>query len=267
MKVGVLGANGRMGHALVRAVSESPSLELMGVIDGPSSTREGADAGESIGLGTLGVKVTKQLSTVIGNLDVLIDFSSPAATVAAAQLCAEHGVKMVIGTTGFSAEQEQAVQEVAKTIAMVKATNMSVGVNLTFKLAQMAAKALGDTVDVEIVEAHHRHKVDSPSGTALTLGQGIARELGRDLDDVALYGREGQMGARDRQTIGFSTIRGGDVVGEHTAMFIGDGERIEITHRSNSRDNYANGSVRACEWLEGKLCGCFDMIDVLDLNN
>lgn len=267
MRVGVMGANGRMGRALIRAVSESEVLSLQAAIDRPDAECIGADSGSLAGIAPTGVEVVGDLASVIGQLDVLIDFTHPSVTVVAARLCAEHGVKMAIGTTGFSAEQEAVLSECAQKTGIVKATNMSIGMNLTFKLAHLAAKAFGDSVDIEIVEAHHRHKVDSPSGTALSLGHAVADGVGRDLNEVAIYGREGQIGPRERSTIGFATVRGGDVFGEHTVMYIGEGERLEITHRASSRDNWAAGAVRACEWLQGKLCGLYDMHDVLGLKD
>jgi 4-hydroxy-tetrahydrodipicolinate reductase len=227
----------------------------------------GKDTGELVGEEASRVKVTKNLSSVIGQFDVLIDFTRPEATLAYMETLRHHvGKKMVIGTTGFSSEQKAQITEAAKDMAIVMAPNMSVGVNLTLKLLEMAAKAMGDYTDIEIIEAHHRHKVDAPSGTALRMGEVVAKALGRDLKDCAIYGREGNTGARDRKTIGFSTIRAGDIVGEHTVMFADEGERVEITHKASSRMTFASGAVRAAVWLQDKDKGLYDMQDVLGIS-
>ena len=225
----------------------------------------GIDAGELAGVGSLGVRISDSLEAVIGDFDVLIDFTLPEVTAANVLVCREAGKKMVIGTTCLDEAQKAQLQEAAKDIAIVFAPNMSVGVNLCLKLLQLAAQVLGDDVDIEVIEAHHRHKIDAPSGTALAMGEVVAEALGRDLKDCAVYGREGRTGERDRNTIGFETIRAGDIVGEHTVMFAGIGERVEITHKASSRMTFAKGAVRAAAWLADREQGLFDMQDVLSL--
>jgi 4-hydroxy-tetrahydrodipicolinate reductase len=254
-----------MGKMLIEAVSLSSEAELTAAIERSGSSLVGADAGELAGIGANGVVVSDDLATVINQFDVLIDFTAPAATLANAVLCAEHGKGMVIGTTGFSVDEEQTLLSAQSGSAICKAANFSTGVNVCLNLLQKAAEALGDDYDVEIYEAHHRHKVDAPSGTALAMGQSVADGLNRDLRSVAVYGREGQTGARDSETIGFATVRGGDVVGDHTVMFLGDGERIEITHKASSRMSFARGAVRAAAWLNEKQPGLYEMRDVLNL--
>jgi 4-hydroxy-tetrahydrodipicolinate reductase len=234
-------------------------------LEHPDSSLIGADAGEVAGIGRLNVPIVADLTAWLERFEVLIDFTQPAATLAHLTLCRNAGKAMVIGTTGFSPEQKTEIAAAAQVIPMVFAPNMSVGVNLCFKLLELAAQALGDTVDIEIIEAHHRHKVDAPSGTALAMGQVIAKTLGRDLNQCAIYGREGVSGERERQTIGFATIRAGDIVGEHTVLFADVGERLEITHRASSRMTFAKGAVRAAAWLAGRKPGLFDMQDVLGL--
>ena len=265
VRVAVIGAAGRMGRALIQAVTEGEGVTLTAAIDRPGNSLIGSDAGELAAIGKLGVTVADSLEAVKDDFDVLIDFTAPAATVANAQFCAENGKKMAIGTTGLSEEEKAQLAESAKKTAIMFAPNMSMGVNLCFKLLEIAAQVLGDEMDIEVVEAHHRHKVDAPSGTALRMGEVVADALGRDLKKVAVYGREGQEGPRDRETIGFATVRAGDIVGEHTVMFAADGERVEITHKATSRMNFARGAVRACRWLDGKEPGLFDMQDVLGL--
>lgn len=265
VRVAVIGAAGRMGRALIQAVTEGEGVTLTAAIDRPGNSLIGSDAGELAAIGKLGVTVADSLEAVKDDFDVLIDFTAPAATVANARFCAENGKKMAIGTTGLNEEEKAQLAESAKNTAIMFAPNMSMGVNLCFKLLEIAAQVLGDEVDIEVVEAHHRHKVDSPSGTALRMGEVVADALGRDLKKVAVYGREGQDGPRDRETIGFATVRAGDIVGEHTVMFAADGERVEITHKATSRMNFARGAVRACRWLDGKEPGLFDMQDVLGL--
>lgn len=265
VRVAVIGAAGRMGRALIQAVTEGEGVTLTAAIDRPGNSLIGSDAGELAAIGKLGVTVADSLEAVKEDFDVLIDFTAPAATVANARFCAENGKKMAIGTTGLNEEEKAQLAESAKNTAIMFAPNMSMGVNLCFKLLEIAAQVLGDEVDIEVVEAHHRHKVDSPSGTALRMGEVVADALGRDLKKVAVYGREGQDGPRDRETIGFATVRAGDIVGEHTVMFAADGERVEITHKATSRMNFARGAVRACRWLDGKEPGLFDMQDVLGL--
>jgi len=254
-----------MGRALIQAVTEGEGVTLTAAIDRPGNSLIGSDAGELAAIGKLGVTVVDSLDAVKDDFDVLIDFTAPVATVANARFCAEHGKKMAIGTTGLSAEEKAQLAESASKTAIMFAPNMSMGVNLCFKLLEIAAQVLGDEVDIEVVEAHHRHKVDSPSGTALRMGEVVADALGRDLKQVAVYGREGQDGPRARETIGFATVRAGDIVGEHTVMFAADGERVEITHKATSRMNFARGAVRACRWLQSREPGLFDMQDVLGL--
>ena len=262
IKVAVTGAAGRMGRTLIEAVSAAEGIELGAAIERPDSTLLGADAGELAGVGRNGVVVAGELSD---GFDVLIDFTSPASTVANAQWCRREGKRMVIGTTGCTAEDKAAIGAAADGVAICMAANFSVGVNLCFRLNDLAARVLGDDVDIEIVEAHHRHKVDAPSGTALRLGEVVATALGRDLASVAVYGREGQTGARGRDTIGFATVRGGDIVGDHTVMYAAEGERVEITHKASSRMSFARGAVRASRWLMALSSGLYDMQDVLDL--
>ena len=267
VRVGITGAAGRMGRMLTEAIADSPAdICLALAVEQPGSSLVGADCGELIGRDKLGVTIVDDLASNIADIDVLIDFTVPVATVANAQVCAEAGVALVVGTTGLTEEQEAVVQASAERLALCKASNFSTGVNLAFKLIAQAASVLGDDVDVEIVEAHHRHKIDAPSGTALSMGEAVAGALGRNLKDVAVYGREGQTGARDRQTIGFATIRAGDVVGDHTVIFAADGERLEITHKASSRMAFARGAVRAAAWLAGKAPGRYDMQDVLGFN-
>lgn len=264
-RVAIAGAAGRMGRALIEASQHAAGIELGAALERTGSSVVGSDAGELAGLGRLGVAVSDALSAALDEFDVLIDFTAPEATLAHLADCRAAGRRMVIGTTGFSEAQRAEIAAAAQDIAIVFAPNMSVGVNLCFKLADIAARVLGDGVDVEIIEAHHRHKVDAPSGTALRLGEIVADALGRDLNSCAVYGREGRTGERDRQTIGFETIRAGDIVGEHTVMFAGLGERVEITHKASSRMTFASGAVRAAQWLAGQSQGLFDMQDVLQL--
>lgn len=266
VRIAVTGALGRMGRALIEAVQQSPTLSLGAAIVLPDSSVIGADAGEVVGLGHLGVPIVGDLSQVMQDFDVLIDFTTPKATLANVALCAAHHKAMVIGTTGFSVEQKQTFERDVAPMPVVFASNFSTGVNLCFKLLEIAAKVVGNDADIEIVEAHHRHKVDSPSGTALSMGEVVANALGRDLQQVAVYGREGQNGPRARETIGFATMRGGDVVGDHTVAFLSDGERIEITHKASSRMAFARGAVRAAEWLAPQPAGLYDMGDVLGLH-
>jgi len=265
LKVGILGAAGRMGKTLIEAVQSTEGLSLAVAVDVPGSSLVGVDAGEMAGVGKLGVPLVDSLAEVINAADVFIDFTLPEGTAANLSLCEQHGKPIVIGTTGLTDEQKQHLQQVATKVPVCFAANYSVGVNLTLTLLAQAAKVLGDDVDIEIIEAHHRHKIDAPSGTALVMGEVIANELGRDLKECAIYGREGRTGERDRKTIGFETIRAGDIVGEHTVMFAGEGERIEITHKASSRMNFARGAVRAAGWLVKQEAGLFDMQDVLGL--
>lgn len=265
MKVGILGAAGRMGRTLIEAVQAFDGLTLAAAVDAPGSSLIGTDAGDLIGIGKLGVVLADSLDKVVNDADVFIDFTIPEATERNIQACRAAGKKLVIGTTGLSEAQKQALAEAAGDIAIVFAANYSVGVTLCLKLLDTAARVLGDEVDIEVIEAHHRHKIDAPSGTALAMGEVVAAALGRDLKTCAVYGREGRTGARERQTIGFETIRAGDIVGEHTVMFAADGERVEITHKATSRMNFARGAVRAAAWLGGQQKGQFDMLDVLGL--
>ncbi len=263
-KVAVAGATGRMGQMLIEAIRASGDCQLAGALDIASSPAIGNDAAAFLGIAS-GVPVVADLKAGLAKAGVLIDFTRPEGTLAHLKVCRALGVKAVIGTTGFSEAQKEEVAEAARDIAIVMAPNMSVGVNVTMKLLEMAAKALATGYDIEIVEAHHRHKVDAPSGTALKMGEVIAQALGRDLKDCAVYAREGVTGERDPSSIGFATIRGGDIVGDHTVLFAGTGERIEITHKSASRSTYAQGSLRAVRFLAGKQSGLYDMFDVLGL--
>jgi 4-hydroxy-tetrahydrodipicolinate reductase len=263
-QVAVAGASGRMGQMLIEAIRASDDCRLAGALDVASSPSIGNDAAAFLGHAS-GVPVTADIPAGLEHAEVLIDFTRPEGTLAHLQACRERGVKMVIGTTGFSEAQKERIADAAKDIAIVMAPNMSVGVNVTLKLLEMAAKALATGYDIEVIEAHHRHKVDAPSGTALKMGEVIAQALGRDLKKVGVFAREGVTGERDPSTIGFSAIRGGDIVGDHTVLFAGTGERIEITHRSASRATYAQGSLRAVRFLSGQDRGLFDMFDVLGL--
>jgi 4-hydroxy-tetrahydrodipicolinate reductase len=263
-RIAVAGATGRMGHALIDAAHASETCRLVAALDRSDSPALGQDAGAAIGW-TSGVAVTADLSTGLAEAQCLIDFTRPEATLTHLGFCQKRGIAMVIGTTGFSDTQKAALQAAARDIPIVLAPNMSVGVNVTFKLIEMAAKALATGYDIEIIEAHHRHKVDAPSGTALKMGEVVAAALGRNLKDCAVYARQGVTGERDPSTIGFSSIRGGDIVGDHTVLFAGTGERIEITHKSGSRAGYAQGALRAATFLAQKPHGFYDMFDVLGL--
>ncbi|MGZ4959104.1 MAG: 4-hydroxy-tetrahydrodipicolinate reductase, partial [Methylomonas sp.] len=245
IRIALVGVSGRMGLCLIKAAALSEHAEFTAAISRPESPSVGKDAGELAGISEQGVPVGDDLAAVLDQFDVLIDFTRPEASMNYLETCRQAGKKVVIGTTGFSDAQKQAIAEAAKDIAIVIAPNFSVGVNLSLKLLEMTAKVMGDYTDIEVIEAHHRHKVDAPSGTALRMGEVVAATLGRDLKDCAIYGREGDTGARDRKTIGFSTIRAGDIVGEHTVMFADEGERVEITHKATSRMTFANGAVRA----------------------
>lgn len=263
-RIAVAGASGRMGHMLIEALNASTDCRLTGALDVAASPAIGLDASAFSGHSS-GVLISADLREGLKDSSVLIDFTRPEGTLAHLAVCRELGVKLVIGTTGFSDAQKAEIAAAAKDIAIVMAPNMSVGVNVTFKLLEMAAKALATGYDIEIIEAHHRHKVDAPSGTALKMGEVIADALGRDLKDCAVYAREGVTGERDPSSIGFAAVRGGDVVGDHTVMFLGTGERIEISHKSSSRAGYAQGSLRAARFLAGQATGLFDMSDVLNL--
>ena len=265
-RIAVMGAAGRMGKTLIDAVQQrSPLCGLTAAIVRPGSSLIGADAGELVSLGRLGVALSANLQAVADDFDVLIDFTLPDVMLKNLEICRQFGKAMVIGTTGLSPVQKQLLAEAGKDIPIVFAANFSVGVNLSLKLLDMAARVMGEDADIEIIEAHHRHKIDAPSGTALRMGEVIADALGRDLQKVAVYGREGHTGARERETIGFATVRGGDVVGDHTVLFATEGERLEITHKASSRMTFAKGAVRAALWLEGREPGLYDMQDVLEL--
>jgi len=264
-RIAISGAAGRMGRTLVAAVQDFDGLRLSGALEAPGNAYLGQDAGMLAGIGDIGVPVGDSLQAIAADFDVLIDFTLAEASARNIRVCRDAGRRAVVGTTGFSAAERARIREDGEHIAIVLAPNMSVGVNLCFKLLEMAARTLGDDVDVEIIEAHHRHKVDAPSGTAVRMGEVIADALGRDLADCAVYGRQGHTGARDRRTIGFETVRAGDIVGEHTVMFAGTGERVEITHRASSRLNFAHGALRAARWIMDKKPGIYDMQDVLGL--
>ncbi|MDO8907705.1 MAG: 4-hydroxy-tetrahydrodipicolinate reductase [Pseudohongiella sp.] len=274
IRIAIAGVAGRMGRTLVQAVTEraqaaienSAAAVVAAGITLPDDPQAGTDIGLIAGVGPLKVIASTSLRACVDDFDVLIDFTSPAATLDHLDLCKQAGKAIVIGTTGFTAAQKQQISEAGNTIPVVFAPNMSAGVNISLKLLQLAARALGDDVDIEIVEAHHRHKKDSPSGTALRMGEVIAEALGRNLEEVAVYGREGISEERDRKTIGFATVRGGDIVGDHTVIFAGMGERLEITHKASSRMTFASGAVRAAIWLGGKPAGLYSIDDVLGLN-
>lgn len=264
LRIAVAGASGRMGHMLLEAVAAADDLALTGALDIPGAAGVGADSLAFLGRSS-GVAVSADARTALRNAQVLIDFTRPEGTLAHLGVCRESGVKCVIGTTGFSAAQKLQIAEHAKHVSIVMAPNMSVGVNVMLRVLDVAARALKRGYDIEVIEAHHRHKVDAPSGTALQMGETVAHALGRELADCALYGREGVTGERDPSTIGFSSIRGGDIVGDHTVLFAGIGERIEITHKASSRAGYAQGSLRAARFLAGRANGMFSMLDVLGL--
>jgi 4-hydroxy-tetrahydrodipicolinate reductase len=264
LSIAIAGVSGRMGRALLEAVAADDSCVLGAALDRPASPLLGKDAGGVYGA-VSGVAVSDQVPAALTVSQVLIDFTRPEATFGYLESCAAAGVPLVIGTTGFDEDGKARIRDAARTIPVVFAPNMSVGVNLLMKLAELAAQVLQDGYDIEIIEAHHRHKVDAPSGTALGLGQAVARALDRDLARFAVYGREGVTGERDPRTIGFATVRGGDIVGDHTLMFAGIGERVELTHKASSRATFAQGALRAAKWLQGREPGLYDMRDVLGL--
>ncbi len=264
-KIVVLGAAGRMGRALVNAIALQPGAQLVAAVEREQSLEIGMDAYSLAGLPAEGVEITSDLAEAIAKADVLIDFTRPEGTLAAIAACRAAGKPIVIGTTGFAPEQKALIAEATQVIGVCQAANFSVGVNVMLKLVEDAARTLGDAYDVEIVEAHHRHKLDAPSGTALALGEAAATGLQRKLKEVAIYGREGHTGARETQTIGFATVRGGDVIGDHTVMYLGEGERLELTHKASSRHNFAAGAVRAAVWLAQQKPGSYSMQDVLGL--
>ena len=265
-KIAINGAAGRMGRCLIQAVEQTEGLALSAAIDRADSSLIGADAGEVAGVGKLGIAISSDIEQATKDSDIIIDFTLPEVTMALLPFCVANQCRPVIGTTGFDADQKQAIDDAAKQVATILAPNMSVGVNLSLKLLDMAARVLGDDVDIEIVEAHHRHKVDAPSGTALRMGEVVADALGRDLKTCAVYGREGRTGERDRDTIGFATVRAGDLVGDHTVMFAAEGERVEITNKASSSMTFAYGAMLASIWLMPKQNGLFDMQDVLGLS-
>jgi 4-hydroxy-tetrahydrodipicolinate reductase len=264
MKIAVAGASGRMGRMLIEAIVQDPETTLTGALDVATSPSVGTDAAAFLGQPG-GVLIESDLNKGLAQSQFLIDFTRPEGTLHHLAYCAEHGIKMIIGTTGFDDAGKAAIEAAAKKTAIVFAPNMSVGVNVTMKLLELAAKSFSHGYDIEIIEAHHRHKVDAPSGTALKMGEVIADALGRDLKKDGVFAREGVTGERDPSSIGFATIRGGDIVGDHTVLFAGIGERIEITHKSSSRVTYAHGSLRAARFLQSKTSGLFDMQDVLGL--
>ena len=264
MKIAIAGATGRMGKMLIEAVLNCTDAELVGALEHESCPLLGEDAGAFLGKKT-GVAITSDISKTLTDAEFLIDFTRPEGTMAHLAVAQKTSTKMIIGTTGLSPEQIDGLKKASANLAIVFAPNMSVGVNATFKLLEIAAKMLNEGYDIEIVEAHHRHKVDAPSGTALRMGEVIADALGEKLDDVAVYAREGHTGERKAGSIGFATIRGGDIVGDHTVLFAGEGERIEISHKSSSRQSYAQGSLRAARFLRGQSSGLYDMQDVLGL--
>lgn len=267
IRIAIAGAGGRMGRQLIQAVTQSEGAALGAALERQGSSLVGSDAGELAGLGKLGVAVADSLEAVKDDFDVLIDFTRPEGTLAHLAFCRQHRKAMIIGTTGFDDQGKAAIQQAAAEIGIVFAANFSVGVNVLLKLLEKAAKVMGDYTDIEIIEAHHRHKVDAPSGTALAMGEAIAGALGRDLKQCAVYAREGYTGERDAKSIGFATIRAGDIVGEHTAMFADIGERIEISHKASSRMTFANGAVRAALWINLHNSGLYSMKDVLGLDD
>jgi 4-hydroxy-tetrahydrodipicolinate reductase len=266
LKIAVAGASGRMGRMLIEAIAAAPDCVLTGALDVHGAPAVGNDAGAFSGQLT-GVAIQSDLALGLADAEYLIDFTRPEGTLAHLAYCAEHGIKLIIGTTGFDEAGKAAIAAAAARTAILFAPNMSVGVNVTLKLLELAAKSMSEGFDIEIIEAHHRHKVDAPSGTALKMGEVIADALGRDLKQCAIYGREGVTGERDPSTIGFATIRGGDIVGDHTVLFAGTGERIEISHKSSSRVTYAHGALRAARFLADKAAGLYDMQDVLALKD
>jgi 4-hydroxy-tetrahydrodipicolinate reductase len=266
MKLVITGASGRMGRMLIETALNSAGVILYGALDSIDSASLGKDAGEFLGK-TTGVMISHDAAAVLAGADCVIDFTRPEATLNYLPLCVEHGVNLVTGTTGFDEAGKTALQKASESIGVVFSPNMAIGVNATFKILELAAKILSSGYDIEIIEAHHKMKVDAPSGTALKMGEVVAGALGRDLKDCAVYGREGHTGVREDATIGFSTIRGGDIIGDHTVLFAGMGERIEVTHKSSSRQSYATGAVRAALYLDKQSAGWFDMHDVLGLND
>ena len=265
IRIAIVGATGRMGRCLIKAAAYNPQTTLTVAIAPPHSKEIGVDAGTLAGVEDTHIIVTDTVENKFNEFDVLVDFTHPDASMKFVDICKKENKKIVIGTTGFTQAQKDKIKEFSKEIAIVMSPNMSIGVNLTLKLLELTSQVIGEESDIEIIEAHHRHKIDAPSGTALQMGETIAKSLNRDLKECAIYGREGVTGERNIKTIGFSTIRAGDIVGEHTVMFGNEGERIEITHKASSRMTFANGAIRAAIWLANKENGLFDMRDVLNL--
>ncbi|AUX73718.1 4-hydroxy-tetrahydrodipicolinate reductase [Erwinia pyrifoliae] len=265
IRIAIVGAAGRMGRQLIQATKQAEGARLGAALVRSGSSLVGTDAGELAGCGALGITITDNLEAVVNDFDVLIDFTRPQATLHYLAFCRQHQKTMVIGTTGFDDAGKAAIGAAAQEIAIVFAANFSVGVNLVLKLVEKAAKVMGEYADIEIIEAHHRHKVDAPSGTALAMGEAIASAMNWDLEQHAVYAREGFTGEREAQTIGFATVRAGDIVGEHTAMFADIGERVEITHKASDRMTFAKGAVWAAKWLGSNKPGLYDMRDVLNL--
>jgi 4-hydroxy-tetrahydrodipicolinate reductase len=264
LNIAIAGSGGRMGRVLIETLLKSPDLKLAAALERRGDANLGKDAGAAVGA-PCGVQISDDVERVLAGCDALVDFTRPEGTLEYLDICRRLGVCHVIGTTGFTPAEKESIALSARDVPVALAPNFSVGVNVAFRLLDMAARVLNDGYDVEVVEAHHKHKIDAPSGTALRMGEVVAEALGRNLKECAIYGREGVTGERDSKTIGFSTIRGGDIVGDHTVMFIGAGERLEITHRSWSRANYAEGAFRAARFLRTKKSGLFDMWDVLGL--
>ena len=265
VRIGICGAAGRMGKTIIEACHETRGVKVTAAIEQKGSPALGKDAGETAGSGRLGVAIVDDISRIAGKFDVLIDFTSTASVPDNVKKCRKAGKNMVIGTTGLAPEQKKVIAAAARDIAIVFAPNMSIGVNLCFKLLEMAAQVIGADSDIEVIEAHHREKKDAPSGTSLRMGEVIAQTLGRDLQKCAVYGRQGNTGARDKNTIGFAAIRAGDIVGEHTVMFATGGECVEISHKASSRKTFATGAIRAAQWVAGRHKGLYDMQDVLGL--
>ena len=265
IKTAVVGADGKMGKALISLISESTQLELIAAVEQAGSETVGKDAGLNAGVGETGVFITDDLFEVVSDVEVVIDFTVAKVTAKNLEVCSQTKTAIVVATTGLSKAEENRLMEIGRKLPIVFASNYSIGMNATFRLVSEAARIFGGDVDIEIVESHHRHKIDAPSGTAITLGRHVAEALGRDLHEAAVHGRHGQTGARDGSTIGFHAIRGGEIVGEHTVMFISPGERLEITHRAQSRANFAEGAIRAAAWLVSREPGVYDMQDVLGL--
>tara|TARA_R110002095_G_scaffold27466_1_gene27580 strand:+ start:389 stop:1207 length:819 start_codon:yes stop_codon:yes gene_type:complete len=265
--IAISGASGRMGLNLIKACLLNKSASLGAAIERQDSSALGKDAGDIAGLDSQQVRLVSEIQSVAADFDVLVDFTRPDACIEKLVFCEAHKKAMVIGTTGFTDEQKERIKLASKSIPIVFSPNMGIGVNVTLKLLELAARAIGDSVDIEVVEAHHRHKVDAPSGTALRMGEVLAEAMGKDLADCAVYAREGITGERETGTIGFSMIRAGDIVGEHTVLFAGDGERIEIAHKATSRMTFATGAIRAACWAAEQNAGLYDMQDVLGLKD